>query len=241
MGGGGSQSSINHIREDDEDEIQGLSEGMSQLRGEASTDQDKFRITVEREQACLGFCDETTEPQFVPGTTSVTFTGAHFRMSNVKWPADTWLETERFSVNGTQVVHEKGQPLPDTLAKSLRAIRREAPEFWAVLEKLNMQFYQQPSGFDDGIICAWKVEHQAKQAPCSIRVVDSFGGGLSREVRETAALHNQLITEIEAKMTAKLQVTDTDESFRIKSCQKRMEKELRKELMKVAQLEEPEP
>ena len=66
-------------------------------------------------------------------------------MSNVKWPEETWLETERFSVNGTEVVHEKGQPLPDTLAKSLRAIRREAPEFWAVLEKLNMRFYHQPS------------------------------------------------------------------------------------------------
>ena len=61
---------------------------------------------------------------------------------------------------------------------------------------------------------------------------------MSREVRETAALHNQLITEIEAKMTAALQVTDTDESFRLKSCQKRKEKELRKELMKVAQLED---
>ena len=238
LSGGGPQSNINVLRDDDEDEIQGLSEGMSQLRGEASKDQDKFRITVEREQACLGFCDGTTEPQFVPGTTSVTFKGAHFRMSNVKWPEETWLETERFSVNGTQVVHEKGQPLPDTLAKSLRAIRREAPEFWAVLEKLNMQFYQQPSGFDDGIICAWKVEHQAKQAPCSIRVVDSFGGGLSREVRETAALHNQLITEIEAKMTAALQVTDTDEAFRIKSCQKRKEKGLRKELMRLAELED---
>ena len=110
LSGGGPQSNINLLRGDDEDEIQGLSEGMSQLRGEASKDQDKFRITVEREQACLGFCDETTEPQFVPGTTSVTFKGAHFRMSNVKWPEETWLETERLSVNGTQVVHEKGQP-----------------------------------------------------------------------------------------------------------------------------------
>ena len=45
-------------------------------------------------------------------------------------------------------------------------------------------------------------------------------------MRETAALHNQLITEIEAKMTAALQVTDTDESFRLKSCQKRKEKDL---------------
>ena len=108
----------------------GLSEGMSQLRGEASKDQDKFRITVEREQACLGFCDDTTEPQFVPGTTYVTFTGAHSRMSNVRWPEEAWLHTETFCVNGVQVVHEAGTPLSENLAKSLRQIRREAPEFW---------------------------------------------------------------------------------------------------------------
>ena len=49
---------------------------MTQLRGEAAKDQDKFRITVEREQRCYGFCDDTTEPKFMPGTTSVTFTGS---------------------------------------------------------------------------------------------------------------------------------------------------------------------
>ena len=90
-----------------------------------------------------------------------------------------------------------------------------------------MQFYQQKAWFDDGVICAWSAEHQAQQAPCSIR-----------EVRETAALNNQLITEIEAKMTAALQVTDTDEAFRLKSCQRRKETDLRKELMRVAQLED---
>ena len=88
------------LREDDEDEIEGNNEGMTQLRGEAAKDQDKFRITVEREQRCLGFCDDTREPQFVPGTTSLTFTGAHFRMSNVKWPEEVWLNTEEFWVNG---------------------------------------------------------------------------------------------------------------------------------------------
>ena len=135
----------------------------------------------------------------------------------------------------------KASPIPDTLAKSLRTIRSEAPEFWEVLEKLNMEFDQQPSGFDDGVICAWTVERQAKQAPCSIRVVDSFGGGLSKEVRETAALNNQIITEIEAKMTLTLQVTDTDEAFRLESCQMRNEKDLRKALMRVAQLEDTRP
>ena len=98
-------------------------------------------------------------------------------MSNAKWPEEVWLNTETFYVNGVQVVHEQGQPLPENIAKSLRTIRREAPEFWALLEKLDIQIYQQPSGFDDGVICAWKVEHHAKSTPCNIRVVDSFGWG----------------------------------------------------------------
>ena len=56
-------------------------------------------------------------------------------------------------------------------------------------------------------------------------------------MRETAALLNQIITEIEAKMTAAVQVTDTDEAFRLKSMQAKQEKTLRKELMKLAELE----
>ena len=92
-------------------------------------------------------------------------------------------------------------------------------------------------GFDDGVVICWKVEEQASRSPCSIRLVDSFSGGLSKEVRETCALLNQLITEIEAKMTAAVQVTDTDEAFRLKSMQRKHEKGLRKELMRLAELE----
>ena len=131
---------------------------------------------------------------------------------------------ENLEVAREQVIHKAGEPVPEKLAQALRSIRREMPEFWDKLEKLGFQFYQQPSGFDDGIICAWKVEHQARKAPCSIRLVDSFGGGLSQEVRETAALYNQMISEIEAKMTAALQVTDTDEAFGLKSIQRQGEK-----------------
>ena len=162
-------------------------------------------------------------------------------MSNVKWPEETWLKTERFMVNGKLVVHKEGDPVPENLAKSLREIRREDPAFWAKLVKLKFEFYQQPAGFDDSVICCWKVEQQASQAPCSIRLVDSFGGGLSKEVREQAALLNQIITEIEAKMTAAVQVTDTDEAFRLKSMQRRNERGLRKELMKLAEIEGTRP
>ena len=65
--------------------------------------------------------------------------------------------------------------------------------------------------------------------------------GLGKEVRETAALLNQLICEIEAKMTAAVQVTDTDEAFRLKSIQRKKEKGLRKELMRLAELEGTRP
>ena len=132
LSGGGSQARQHLIAQDDEEEVLGL-EGMTQLRGEAAKDQDKFRVTVEREQRCYGFCNDSVAPQFVPGTTSVTLTGAHFRMSNVKWPEETWLHTETFCVNGVQVVHEEGKPVPQDLAKSVRAIRRNAPEFWKSL------------------------------------------------------------------------------------------------------------
>ena len=74
-----------------------------------------------------GYCDDCIDPVFVHGTTSVTFTGAHFRMSNVKWPEETWLKTEQFFVNGKLVTHIAGDPVPENLAPSLRAIRREAP------------------------------------------------------------------------------------------------------------------
>ena len=60
-------------------------------------------------------------------------------------------------------------------------------------------------------------------------------GGLSKDMREMAALLNQIITEIEANMTAAVQVID--EAFRLKGLQRQREKGLRKELMKLAALE----
>ena len=57
-------------------------------------------------------------------------------------------------------------------------------------------------------------------------------------MRETVALLNQLICEIEAKMTVAVQVTDTDEAFRLKSIQRKHSNGLRKELMRLAELED---
>ena len=188
----------------------------------------------------MGFCDDDAEPIFSPGTTSVTFTGAHFRMRNCT-KEDTWKGSERFVVGGKEVVHRKGDPVPENLAPALRALRREAPDLWDRPEKLNVEIHQQPAGFDDNITICWKVEHQASKVPCSIRLVDAYGSGLSEEVEATSALYNQLLTSIEPKMTAAVQVTDTDEAMRLKAAQRRKEPALRKELMKLANLEATRP
>ena len=79
------QSSIQPIQNqllNDDDEEEG-NDGMTQLRGESSGDQDKFRITVDLEQRVYGWCSETSDPQFEWGTTSVVFTGTHCRLSNI--------------------------------------------------------------------------------------------------------------------------------------------------------------
>ena len=82
MSGGGSQAASTFFGEDEEDEMQIFDEGMTQLRGEATKDQDKFRITVEREQKCCGFCGDICEPVFEPGATSVTLTGVPGNSTN---------------------------------------------------------------------------------------------------------------------------------------------------------------
>ena len=88
MSGGGSQFVKTIIRDADEDEIEGGAEGMTQLRGEDNNDQDKFRVTVEREQVIHGLCNHEREPLFESGVTSITFTGSHFRTSNVQRPEE---------------------------------------------------------------------------------------------------------------------------------------------------------
>ena len=74
------------------------------------------------EQRVLGWCSEEDEPRFEWGTTSIVFPGQHVRMSNID--ADgRWIESERFVVDGKEVVRRAGDQLPDALARSFRDIR----------------------------------------------------------------------------------------------------------------------
>jgi len=71
-----------------------------------------------------------------------------------------------------------------------------------------------------------------------IGVKDMFTGGLSEEARETAWMYNQLLSWVREKMTAVLQLTDTDVVYRLKACLMRKLMLLRRELIRLAELEQ---
>ena len=198
------QCANHQLIRDDEEHSEDENEGMTQLRGENSADQDKFRITVDLEQRVLGWCSETSDPQFEWGRTSVIFTGTHCRLSNIS-EAGTWKETETFHVDGKEIVRRAGNQVPEKLAQTLRDLRTKNRDLFSRLERLGVEIYQQPAGFEDSVITAWKIERQAQDAPVSIGLRDMFAGGLSETALTTMASFNQLPVFIRGKMTAAVQ------------------------------------
>ena len=86
-----------------------------------------------------------------------------------------------------------------------------------------------------------EIERQAEIAPCSISLKDLFAGGLSQEAREAQNMYGQLAAWVLAKMTAAMQITDTDVAFRFKAKLNQKLEKLRTELLNLAINEETRP
>ncbi len=212
-------------------------QGMHQLRGEASGNQDKYRVTVDVEQVLRNYFSEEAEPISEWGLTSVIFPGCHLRMSNVS-DSDTWLQDEVFTYNGQQVVRKAGEKLHPSLGAPFRRLRDEAPEFWAELKAAGIRLYQQPAGFEDTVISCWKVQAQAEVYPCSVAVRDMFNAPLSEDCRDMMRLHQQIPSWVRGKMTAAIQCTDTHIAARMKAQCRHEHAKLRRELIRLAELED---
>ena len=117
------------------------------------------------------------------------------------------------------------------------SVRSENKELFQRLADLDVEIYQQPAGFEDSVITCWKLEKQAQAASSSIGLRDMFAGALSDSALNCAAALGQLPVFIRGKMTAAVQVTDTDVAFRLKAKVRRRQKELRKELQRLAEAE----
>ena len=108
---------------------------------------------------------------------------------------------------------------------------------WEEMHREGFRFYQQPAGFCDQKIVQWQIMEQHKLYPCSISLKDMFSGGLSECARTEASLRQQLGSWIRGKVTACIQVADTDVIRQIKLIKMRQDHELRSQLTKLAELE----
>ena len=212
-------------------------EGMTQLRGSSNSEQDKFRITVDLEQACLGFFDETVDPKAVWGITSIILVGAHFRLENVD-KNRCWKKSEIYTVSGEQKTYKAGTRVPGSLGKALLDFRETHAELYHKMHALGCRFYQQPAGFEDAVLTQWKIEEQAKMWGQTLSLKDLWAGYMCETSRKAEFAHNQVQSKIRAKITAMCQVTDTHVTRPVKLKKLQKDIDLRRELIKLAEMEE---
>ena len=211
-------------------------DGMHHIRGEATENQDKYRITVDCEQVYRNYADETKPIRGHWGLVSVTLAGTHLDFENVDSDR-RWIREQVFEYNGREFRYQAGEKLPPALGKGLLEIRENVPELWEKAHKAGIRFYQQPAGFEDAVITYWKLEKQAQLYPCSIAVRDLFGGGLAESTRDAQQAIGQIPAFILGKMGCVIQITDTDVAAALKNEQRYALDELRAELTKLAELE----
>ena len=80
-----------------------------------------------------------------------------------------------------------------------------------------IEIYQQPSGFADGVIVSWITEKSAERVPQAIHQRDLFAGAMGESAKRAAYLSHQAQAWVGGKMTAVLQLTDTDIAFPMKA------------------------
>jgi len=100
-----------------------------------------------------------------------------------------------------------------------------------------MRFFQQPAGFEDSVLSGWIVEEQHEAYGLTIALRDLFGGGLSESTRNKMSLCQQLAAFIRGKITSIIQLADTHVIQPFKACTTEQHAQLRKELMRLAEVE----
>ena len=107
--------------------------------------------------------------------------------------------------------HRKGESARRALEQWVK-IRRDHPD---LLEHYNV--YSQPSSNQDNIIMSWVIAKQGRMYPASIYQRDCFAASFSDDTSKMMYAAHQLQSIIPPKMTAMMQLTDTDFSYVFKS------------------------
>ena len=134
----------------------------------------------------------------------------HCRLSNIS-PQGTWVKSESYVYHNKEVKIIAGNSA-GKLMLPWRRLRESNPELFE-----DLAVYQQPAGYVDSVILTWMVEEQAELFPQTLWQRDCFAAAFSEEAQAAMFLGHQLQTVIGPKMTASLQLTDTDFSKSFKA------------------------
>ncbi len=113
-----------------------------------------------------------------------------------------------------------------------RKLRQEKPEW---LQKVHV--YQQPSGYVDSVVQSWITEDLAEIVGPGIFQRDCFAASFTQSSRSAMFSAHQLAAAIAPKMTASLQLTDTDFAKSCKAAAKMESEEIQMAERRLAKAE----
>ena len=223
--------------EDEQEEVEGAATaGMTQSRGLEAPGADRYRITIELEQQLHNWCNPELEPVASHAKALLVLIGTHGRLSNLD-DEGRFIKTECFEFQGKPVVRRAGTSARGLL-RSWVKLRRENEDVRRMLEKVEVM--QQPAGFSDSIIAKWRIEQMCVENVGVLHSRDLCGSYLSETSRKASFLSHEICHWIAGKLSAVMQVTDTDVAFPFKAAARRSQANLRRELREKA-LEEKTP
>ena len=222
-----------HIRktqvEMDEEELGGI----TQLRGPASSGQDKLRLTFLMRQCISKYfgyeMHEAPDSYQLPSV--LTSAGQHCRLDDISMEG-TWREDECFHVGNEQIMKVQGEKVPKSCMQVFRNIREKQPH---LLEGLVIM--QQPNAWRDEVITKWCYEDLASRCPYSIVQHDLVGQQLTNNARKVKYMSNVVQSLIAAEMTSVLQITDIAGARSAKIHLASAKSEMRRQLSHKAQSE----
>ena len=202
-------------------------DGMTQIRQNARSEGDRFRVTVELAQVVGKVWKPPEAPTVRHAKPVLVAPGAHGRLSNID-EAGNFIKDEIFEVRGKQKVRKAGTSAGN-LMLSWRKLRDGGdPEVRSFFKDIEVM--QQPAAFCDGVIISWIAEMRKNEGYSRvISVRDMFAGGLSQSAKRMSIVTSQLLSFIAGKMTPVMQLTDVAVAFSLKKQIEACKAELRRE------------
>jgi hypothetical protein len=185
-------------------------EGQKQLRLLSDPQASRWRITLEARQLVRHFLNPDLSPVGEVYKSLLVVPGAHARLSNIS-PEGTFLSTAQFRWGSKLVTHQQGHSA-GRLLQSWRQVRQLHPELFDRVSVMS-----QPAANVDSVIFCWAQQELASEIPCSLWQRDCFSASFSEDAQQALFLNQSVSTTVAAKMTAALQLTDTDFSKEFKA------------------------